>query len=95
MGGIGFGYTLLDDQLKPLATEEKSVSIDLFVSSNGFYLPRLKCQLAYGKRNRKDSSSSLRVQSRQCGLKFDYDDLTDEQKEKIELFLKHYTAGEA
>ena len=99
MGGIGIKYTLMDEQDESLAEslegEENPLSMDLFVSNNGFYLPALKCRLAYDKSNEPHSPFSSLVRFRQCGLKFDFDELTDEQKEKIEMFLKHYTAGEA
>jgi hypothetical protein len=94
MSGIGFSYALLDDQEKPIK-DEGSFSVDLFVSNNGFYLPKLKCRLAYDKFVPDRTPFKLQIPMRQCGIRFDHDALTDEQREKIELFLRDYTAGEA
>ena len=95
MNGLGLEYTLMDEQEEPLVCGEKTVSVDLFVSNSGFYLPDIKCLLAYDKGNEPLSPFCLDVRFRQSGLKFDFDVMTDEQKEMISLFLKHYTAGEA
>lgn len=93
--GLGFQYTLMDEQEEPLSFGERNVSIDLFVSNNGFYLPDLKCQLAYDRANEPLSPFSFHVKFRQSGLEFDFAQMSDEQKEMIKLFLRDYTAGEA
>ena len=95
MNGLGFTYALMDAQEKLLSDNERSLHVDIFVSENGFYLPRLKCKLAYDKHCPNHSEFFVAMQLRRVGLKFDSDEITDEQKEKIQLFLKHYTAGEA
>ena len=94
VGGLGIIYSLMEDQI-PLS-EEGTVSLDLFVSNNAFYLPMLKCRLAYDKHEKNQSwAFSSGMQFRQCGLEFDTEALTSDQKKKLQLFLENYTAGEA
>jgi len=93
LGGLGFKYALMEGQ-EPLSGKETLVNIDLFLSNNGFYLPGLKCKLAYDKLVENDSwSFTTGMQFRQCGLEFG--EITQEQKEQIDVFLKHYTVGSA
>ena len=95
MSGIGFKYALMDEQEEPLMSNESPVVVDLFVSDNGFYLPSVKCRLAYDKYKPNASPFDLQMRIREVGLKFDRDELSDEQRAKMELFLRHYTAGAA
>ena len=88
LSGLGFKYSITDEHT-PLSDKEAPVSIDLFVSNNGFYLSNLKCKLAYDK---FEESYSF-MQFRQCGLAFH--DPTPQQKEQITHFLEHYTMGSA
>ncbi|EFK05831.1 conserved hypothetical protein [delta proteobacterium NaphS2] len=95
MSGLGVKYTLMNENEQPLECGENCLIVDLFIANNGFYLPALKCRLAYDKSESHPSPFDLQVRVRHCGLKFDFDDVTDEQKEKIIQFMKHYTVGEA
>ena len=89
--GLGFKYSLMKGQ-QPLSGKELPISIDLFISKNGFYLPKLKCKLAYDKFGENGSWSFISgMQFRQCGLEFDEPGVG--QKEQINVFLKHYTEG--
>lgn len=93
LSGLGFKYALTGEQ-EPLSDKEAHIEIDLFVSGNGFYLPNVKCKLAYDRFSEGSSSQFITgLHFRECGLKFH--DLTDEQKEQIDVFLRDYTAGSA
>lgn len=92
-GGLGFMYNLLKDQ-EPMS-EDSFLSIDLFMSNTRFYLRNVKCRLAYDRFEQNRSWAFYSgMQFRQCGLEFDVDELTAEQKEKIQLFLENHTVGE-
>jgi len=52
--------------------------------------------LAYDKLKHNSSwAFPSGIQFRQCGLEFDVDGLTADQKDKLQFFLENYTAGEA
>ncbi len=92
LSGLGFKYPLMEGQ-QPLLGKEIPIGIDLFISNNGFYLPKLKCKLAYDRSGENDSWSFISgMQFRQCGLEFDEPGVG--QKEQINVFLKHYTEDE-
>jgi hypothetical protein len=91
--GLGFIYSLMGDQV-PLSDQETVVSIDLFDTNNGFYLPRVKCRLAYDRfRQNQSWEFSSGTQFRQCGLEFDADELTADQKNKLQFFIENYTVA--
>jgi hypothetical protein len=93
LSGLGFKYSLREQE-KPLSDKEDPISLDLFISNNGFYLPNLKCKLAYDKFAKNGSwLSPSGMHFRQCGLKFD--EPTEEQKEQINVFLRDYAVGSA
>ncbi len=94
LSGLRFKYTIMDEQ-NPLEGNGTHLSIDLFVSKHDFYLRNLKCRLAYDKFVMHQSPFTSDLQFRYCGLKFDFDELTEDQKDQIDLFLKNFTAGYA
>lgn len=92
LDGLGFTYALMDEN-EPLS-EGSYVSIDLFVSENGFYLSSVQCRLVYDTFVQNESGAiTPGLEFRRCGLAFD--DPTMAQKEQIQLFLDNYTAGES
>ena len=92
-GGLGFSYPVTQDQ-KPLSEETDQVSIDLFVSGNGFYLRDVKCKVAYDMPEEDEPGTSTSdIQFRKCGMVFDK--LSEEQKQKLQLFLDNYTSETA
>lgn len=92
LSGLGFRYALLNGQ-KPLVDKSAPVKIDFFVSNNGFYLPKVNCRLAYDRYVENASPTGWGVQYCHCGLEFD--EITEEQKKQIKVFLEKYTTGSA
>ena len=91
LGGLGFIYALMDGH-EPLSQKDY-VSVDLFVSGNGFYLSSMQCRLAYDTLDENQSGAiTPGIQFRRCGVEFDEPTLA--QKEKIQHFLDNYTVGE-
>ena len=84
-GGLCFQYISRKD-----TTEETvSVDIDMFISSNGYYLPNVTCLLIYDEKIKKESTSFIDLEYRRCGLQFDQ--LTRQQTEMLELYLQQHT----
>ena len=83
--GLCFQYISRKD-----TTEETvSVDIDMFISSNGYYLPNVTCLLIYDEKIKKDSTHFIDLEYRRCGLQFDQ--LTRRQAEMLELYLQQHT----
>lgn len=89
--GLGFQYVLMDGQ-KPLSDKSAPVKIDLFISNNGFYLPKVSCKLAYDRLVENEFSAGC-MRFCHCGLEFD--EITEEQTNQINYFLAQYTVGSA
>ena len=83
----------MDEKEEPLTQEGSSIIVDLFLDSNDFYLPELKCALVYDKYARNSSPFSHQIRFRRVGLKFD--ELMEDQKRKLEIFMEHCTSGTA
>jgi hypothetical protein len=83
--GLCFQYISRKDTIK----ETVSVHIDMFISSNGYYLPDVTCRLIYDKKIKKDSTHLIDLEYRRCGLQFDQ--LTRRQAEMLELYLQQHT----
>ena len=82
--GLCFQYISRKD-----TTEETvSVDIDMFISSNGYYLPNVTCLLIYDEKIKKDSTHFIDLEYRRCGLQFDQ--LTRKQAEMLELYLQQH-----
>jgi len=92
LGGLGFHYSVTGDK-KPLSEAKAPIDVDLFVSNNGFYLHRIKCRLAYDRRAKVQPTFPVDMEYRECGVAFEAP--TPDLSAQIELFLEHYTAGEA
>ena len=68
--------------------------VTIFLSKNGFYLANISCRvisdLPKSKVNKKTVFSSSYIIN-QCSVQFTA--LTEDQKERLEHFLKHHTRG--
>lgn len=84
-GGLSFQYIDGEEQ------EEDSTHLDLFISNNKFYLPRLPCEVIYDIKFIKNETVFASLEYRRCGLKFG--EVTKEQAAQLELYLKNHTAG--
>lgn len=83
--GLCFQYISRKDTIK----ETVSVDIDMFISSNGYYLPNVTCLLIYDEKIKNDSTHFIDLEYRRCGLQFDQ--LTRRQTELLELYLQQHT----
>lgn len=86
-GGLAFEYICTK------GSEEKSSAIDIFLSGDRFYLPKMPCRVVYDLQKGEDLTSISNFQVRKCGLEFG--ELTGEQKYKLKLFLNTYSTGTA
>ena len=63
--------------------------IDLLLFNDKFHRPMIPCKVVYEiKMFRNEYGFNNVMERRRCGLQFS--DLTDEQREQIELFMKDY-----
>jgi len=88
-GGLGFNY--LGDKNSPVS--KNSHIIDIFDSNNSFYLTNIPCSLVYDADKDDQLTVMHNLADRRCGVKFDQ--LTKEQEEQINFFLKTHTVGNA
>lgn len=63
--------------------------IDIFLSSESFYLPRLPSKIIY---DTKITGKFQSIEMRRCGVQFW--NLSEDQAAKLELFLKNNTQQE-
>ena len=64
--------------------------VDIFLSGNGFYLPKVLCKIVYDIQDSKSNKNNS-IMKRRSGLHFGK--LNKSQSELLELFLKNYTTG--
>lgn len=85
--GLCFRYLSRESTLESAA----SLSIDMFVSDNGYYLPNIPCKLVYDKKvkQRQRQVFDIGLEYRRCGLKFVQ--LTRQQSDQIDLYLSEHT----
>ena len=81
-GGMAYEY-ILNETLNTGYAE-----IDIFLSSDSFYLPRIPSKIIY---DTKIVEKFQKVETRRCGVQFR--DLTEEQAANLELLLKNHTTG--
>ena len=86
-GGLAFEY-LCDEGCK-----EDSSELDIFLSGNRFYLPKMPCKVVYDFQTGEDLTPMSTFQDRRCGMQFG--ELTEEQESKLRLFLDDYSTGTA
>lgn len=85
--GLGFSY--LSKTFED-TNDYDSLSVDIFLSGNGFHLSNIPCMIAYDTPDVGiDKNSSLSMF--RCGLKFKK--LKENQLDQLEFFLKNYTTG--
>ena len=87
-GGLCFQYMAKDKQ----PPDGSAVQADIFISSNGYYLPGVPCKMVYEKKG-QDITFPIGLEYRACGLQFQ--GLTQDQTEKINYYLNEHTAGKA
>jgi hypothetical protein len=89
IGGLAFEYINNTDD-----SERHYSKIAIFLSENGFYLENISCRVISDiptiSVNKKTVISSNCITNR-CAVQFTA--VTEDQKERIEHFLKHYTHG--
>ena len=85
--GIRFQYLISEDN----PVEKGPVALDLFIGSDGYYLPDIPCETVYERKMKQHNSDAVSLEQRQCGLKFR--PMNIEQTEKLNLFIQNHTAG--
>ena len=79
--------------LNPGGDAATSLTIDIFLISNGYYLPKVPCTLIYDVEEKKGPTLfPMRLEFRRCGLQFGK--LSREQTREIELYLTKHTVKE-
>jgi len=71
-GGLSFEY-LWDD-----GSDKDSSEVDVFLAGNGFYLPKMPCEVVYDFQIGADLTSNSTFHDRRCGVEFG--NLTEEQE---------------
>ena len=85
--GLRFQYLISEDK----QMEKGRVALDLFVGSEGYYLPDIPCETVYERKLEQHGSDAMGLEQRQCGLKFRA--LNQDQADKLNMFLRHHTSG--
>jgi hypothetical protein len=83
-GGMALEYVLIETQYGG------SSEIDIFLSGDSFYLPRIPSKIIY---DIKIVEKFRSLETRRCGVQFG--DLTEEQAANLDFFLKNHTTGTA
>ena len=86
-GGLAFEY------IRSQGSKEESSAIDIFLSGDRFYLPKMPCRVIYDLQIGEDLTSISDFQVRRSGVKFGQ--LTEKQEHKLKLFLNTYSTGTA
>ena len=85
--GLRFQYLISEDK----QMEKGRVALDLFVGSEGYYLPDIPCETVYERKLEQHGSDAMGLEQRQCGLEFRA--LNQDQADKLNIFLRHHTSG--
>ena len=82
--GLACEYLVHKKMNKPFAEPE----VDVLLFNDKFHRPVIPCNVVYEiKIFRNEYGFSNGMEIRRCGLQFN--ELTDEQREQVELFMKH------
>jgi hypothetical protein len=85
-GGLSFEYVTSEGEM------DDSPEIDIFMSGSRFHMTRVPAKTVYdSKVVSHDYTFAPFVERRRCGLQFG--ELTEEQSEQLEDFLKTHTTG--
>ena len=84
--GLRFQYLISEDN----QAEKGRVSLDMFIGSEGYYLPDIPCETVYERKLDRRGSDAMGLEQRQCGIKFR--PLNREQTDKLNVFLQQHTA---
>ena len=86
-GGLCFQYMAKEDQ----DDGNTSLSVDMFISDNGYYLPGIPCRLIRDIKMEEGMTFPIGLEYRLCGLQFGK--LKKEQRSQLDHYLKDHTAG--
>jgi len=84
--GLRFQYLISEDN----QVEKGRVALDMFIGSDGYYLPDIPCETVYERKLEQRGTDTMGLEQRQCGLRFR--DLNQEQADKLQMFLQHHTS---
>jgi len=86
--GLKFQYLISEDN----HVEKGRVALDMFIGSDGYYLPDIPCETVYERKLEQRGTDTMGLEQRQCGMRFR--DLNQEQTDKLQMFLQHHTSDE-
>jgi len=84
--GLKFQYLIAEDN----PVEKGRVALDMFIGSDGYYLPDIPCETVYERKLEQRGADALGLEQRQCGIKFR--SLNRKQSDKLKVFLRHHTS---
>ncbi len=86
-GGLAFEY------LYNKGCKEDPSEMDIFLSGDRFYLPKMPCRVVYDFQIGEDLIYMSTFQDRRCGVQFG--ELTRKQERKLKLFFNNHLTGAA
>jgi len=84
--GLRFQYLISEDN----QVEKGRVALDMFIGSDGYYLPDIPCETVYERKMEQRGADTMGLEQRQCGIRFR--SLNREQADKLQMFLQHHTS---
>lgn len=84
--GLRFQYLISENN----QVEKGRVALDMFIGSDGYYLPDIPCETVYERKMEQRGADTMGLEQRQCGIRFRA--LNKEQIDKLEMFLQHHTS---
>ena len=85
---MAFDYLAYEDKMVDICGSE----MDLFIPNSDFCIMQIPCEIIYDIGTGRDVDTFIILfTNRRCGVKFQ--DLTDEQEEKLLFFLNSYANG--
>lgn len=84
--GLRFQYLISEDN----QVEKGRVALDMFIGSDGYYLPDIPCETVYERKMEQRGADTMGLEQRQCGIRFR--SLNREQADKLQMFLQHHAS---
>ena len=77
---------------KGMRQDSSESEIDIFLSNDKFYVPKLPCRVVYDTKIAKDENTfNHTMENRRCGLKFGK--LSEIQRKQLEFFIENHVMG--
>jgi len=86
--GLCFEYIAKGD----MVSGSDTITLDMFIGENGYYLPNVPCYVVYDVRAEKKMMFMVDLEYRRCGLQFAR--MSEKQMDYLEYYLKNHTDEE-